>query len=67
MRFDIYHPGADKVPMVGIPTAPYDQRDIGAGGAGKRGSEGKTEGKFAAWQRLVPQGLKLFIATRLRV
>jgi len=53
--------------MVGIPTAPYDKRDIGAARARKRGGFGKSEGKFAAWQRLVPQGLKLFIATRLRV
>jgi hypothetical protein len=51
MRFDFYHLSAAKNPMVGVPARPYDDCDIGSGGARKRGSGNKTQGKFAAWQR----------------
>jgi hypothetical protein len=65
MRFDIYHPGKDKDPMVGIPASPYDP-DIGLSRAGKRGNNNETQGKLAAWRSPDPHGLKLCTATRLR-
>jgi hypothetical protein len=65
MRFDIYHPGTAKDPMVGIPAGPYDL-DIGLGCAQKIGNSNETQGNFAAWRSPDRQGLKLSTATRLR-
>jgi hypothetical protein len=47
MRFDIYHPGAAKDPMVGIPAGP-SEADMGSACARKRGSSNETRGKLAA-------------------